>query len=175
MSQLPKRDNLYIRKMTLADLPQVEALEKASFTAPWPGGSFEYELQPDSFSICLVAIDGARKEGEDLCGAIVAWRIVDSLEIGTISVAGDYRHKGLGRDLLAHAMLLSQEQGVIEAILEVRASNQDALRLYYGLGFETVGIRPGYYEDNNEDALLLTLKPINFDQLRNLISYKYVL
>lgn len=175
MTQLPKKDNLTIRKMTMADLPQVEALEKASFSTPWPGGSFEYELQPDSFSICLVAVDAAREAGAELCGAIVAWRIVDSLEIGTISVAQAYRHKGVGRNLLAQAMLLSQEQGVIEAILEVRASNQDALRLYYGLGFETVGIRPGYYEDNNEDALLLTLNPIDFEQLRNLISTKYVL
>lgn len=174
MSQNPKTKNIFIRKMTVADLPQVEALEQASFTTPWPRGSFEYELRPDSFSICLVAVDQVPGEGEILCGVIVAWRIVDSLEIGTISVADNYRHLGLGRNLLVQAILLSQEQGVVEAILEVRASNQDALRLYYGLGFETVGIRPGYYEDNNEDALLLTLNPIQFEQMRNLMTYKYV-
>lgn len=175
MSQNPEKDSLYIRKMTVADLPQVEALEKASFTMPWPGGAFEYELRPDSFSICLVAVDSTRKEGEALCGMIVAWRIVDSLEIGTISVAQDYRHLGIARNLLARALALSEKQGVVEAILEVRVSNQDALKLYFGMGFETVGIRPGYYEDNKEDALLLTLNPIDFEQIRNLMCLKYVL
>ena len=56
----------------------------------------------------------------------------------------------------------------------MRASNQDALHLYLGLGFEVVGIRPGYYQDNNEDALLLTLKPIDFEKMRNLICLDYV-
>jgi len=59
-----------------------------------------------------------------------------------------------------------------EVILEVRASNRDALRLYLGLGFEVVGIRPGYYQDNNEDALLLTLKPIDFEKNRELNRFE---
>ena len=174
MSSKPKTESFFIRKMTLADLPQVEALENAAFSQPWPKGSFEYELREDSFSICLVAVDGANPEAERLLGVVVAWRIVDSLEIGTIAVDESYRHLGIGRNLLAVAILESQQYGIVEALLEVRKSNQAAIRLYLGLGFEMVGIRPGYYQDNNEDAILLTLKPIDFNQIRNLISLKYV-
>lgn len=174
MSQKNKTDNIIIRKMLHSDLVQVEAHEKASFSQPWPSGAFAYELRPDSFSTPLVAVDTDKPDHANICGVIVAWRIVDSLEIATISVSAGYRHLGIARSLLAQAICMSEEQGIIEAILEVRASNQEAIKLYLGLGFEVVGIRPGYYQDNNEDALLLTLKPIDFEKFRNLICLVYV-
>ncbi|HPL80938.1 MAG TPA: ribosomal protein S18-alanine N-acetyltransferase [Anaerolineaceae bacterium] len=174
MSQKSKTDKIVIRKMAHADLLQVEAHERANFSQPWPSGSFAYELRPDSFSTALVAVDTAKPDYANICGVIVAWRIVDSLEIATISVAKEYRHMGIARSLLAQAISLAEKDGIVEAILEVRASNQDALHLYLGLGFEVLGIRPGYYQDNNEDALLLTLKPIDFEKMRNLICLDYV-
>ena len=174
MSQANLQDSIVIRKMTLTDLPQVEVLERLSFSHPWPAGSFEYELKHNAFSTCLVAVDTRVPFQKSLIGTIVAWRIADSLEIGTIAVHKDFQHQGIGRNLLAHAILQSQTDKVTEVILEVRQSNVAALKLYLGLGFEIVGIRPGYYEDNNEDALLLTLKSIDFKQIGNLITLKTV-
>lgn len=174
MSQNSKPEDIIIRKMVHADLAQVEAHEKANFSQPWPSGSFAYELRQDSYSTPLVAVDTTQAENANIIGVLVAWRLADSLEIATISVAKAYRHLGIARSLLAQAICMSEEQGIVEVILEVRASNCDALRLYLGLGFEVVGIRPGYYQDNNEDALLLTLKPIDFEKIGNLIGLNYV-
>ena len=174
MSQNSKPEDIIIRKMVHADLAQVEAHEKANFSQPWPSGSFAYELRQDSYSTPLVAVDTTQAENENIIGVLVAWRLADSLEIATISVAKAYRHLGIARSLLAQVICMSEDHGITEVILEVRASNRDALRLYLGLGFEVVGIRPGYYQDNNEDALLLTLKPIYFEKIGNLIGLNYV-
>lgn len=174
MSQNSKIEDIIVRRMAHADLAQVEAHEKANFSQPWPSGSFAYELRQDSYSTPLVAVDTTQAENENIIGVLVAWRLADSLEIATISVAKAYRHLGIARSLLAQAICMSEDHGITEVILEVRASNRDALRLYLGLGFEVVGIRPGYYQDNNEDALLLTLKPIDFEKIGNLIGLNYV-
>ena len=157
----PKAPQVHLRRMTLADLPQVEALDRACFRTPWPEDSFHYELRPDSTSICLVAeLDEAGSEPQ-IVGMVVVWLIADMAEVATLAVAPQERGRGVGRRLLASALQLAWEAGARKSILEVRVSNTAALHLYYGLGYQPVGLRPGYYEDTHEDALLLTLDPLD--------------
>lgn len=151
-------NNLVIRAMIDSDLPAVEALDQSSFNDPWPKGAFAYELKPGSPNICLVAVN---EDTRDVIGVIVVWLIVDEAHIGTIAAHSDYRHLGVGRKLLAEALLRAVDKGALSSLLEVRAGNQAALALYYGLGYEAVGLRAGYYADNHEDALLLTWHAID--------------
>jgi ribosomal-protein-alanine N-acetyltransferase len=162
-------DNLIIRAMIDSDLPAVEALDKLSFSDPWPNGAFAYELKPGSPNICLVALKGSKEDTQDVIGVIVVWLIVDEAHIGTIAVHPDYRHLGVGRKLLAEALLQAAAHGAISSLLEVRAGNQAALALYYGLGYVAVGLRAGYYADNHKDALLLTWQTIDKAKLEALV------
>lgn len=157
----PKAPQVHLRRMTLVDLPQVEALDRACFRTPWPEDSFRYELRPDSTSLCLVAeLDEAGSEPQ-IVGMVVVWLIADMAEVATLAIAPQERGRGVGRRLLASALQLAWEAGARKSILEVRVSNTAALHLYYGLGYQPVGLRPGYYEDTHEDALLLTLDPLD--------------
>ncbi|MGV8049458.1 MAG: ribosomal protein S18-alanine N-acetyltransferase [Anaerolineaceae bacterium] len=161
------KGKVHLRRMTLADLPQVEALDRICFEDPWPDESFLYELRPDSSSICLVAEQSDDLTHFQIIGAIVIWLILDEAHIGTLAVSPEFRGKGIARRLLATALLQSYSAGARTSLLEVRTSNEKALHLYYGLGFEVVGVRPGYYQ-NHEDAWLLTLKnldPISLEKL----------
>ena len=89
-------------------------------------------------------------------------------EVATLAVAPQERGRGVGRRLLASALRLAWEAGARKSILEVRVSNTAALHLYYGVGYQPVGLRPGYYEDTHEDALLLTLDPLDPHALKAL-------
>jgi len=157
----PQAPQVNVRYMKLADLPQVEALDSVCFRTPWPEGSFRYELRPDSASICLVAeLEEAEAEPQ-IIGMVVVWLIADMAEVATLAVAPQERGRGVGRQLLISALRLAWQAGARKSILEVRISNTPALHLYYGVGYQPVGLRPGYYEDTHEDALLLTLDPLD--------------
>ena len=154
--------------MRVDDIPQVAALDDLSFADPWPQGSFEYELKANDYSLCLVAEDPDAAEGENVVGALVIWLIVDEAHIATIAVHPGYRHCGIGRRLLAEGLLQAADRGAVKSLLEVRSGNTEALHLYYGFGFKAVGLRPNYYQAEQEDALLLDLDPLDMDCLRNL-------
>lgn len=168
MTTHPNPGEIIVRLMTPADLPQVEALDQACFSDPWPRGAFSYELRPDSNSLCLVARDSS-SEQEPIVGVVVTWLIVDEVHIGTLAVSPGYRGLGIARRLLASALLRASKNGAVKSLLEVRAGNNQALKLYFGMGYEAVGLRPGYYENNHEDALLLTLDPIDIRRMEALI------
>lgn len=159
-----------LRNMRADDIPQVAALDHLSFADPWPQGSFEYELKASNYSLCLVAEDLLATEGQSVVGALVIWIIVDEAHIATIAVHPGYRHRGIGRRLLAEGLLQAAERGAVKSLLEVRAGNAEALHLYYGFGYKAVGLRPNYYQAEQEDALLLDLDPLDAKALRNLIS-----
>ena len=154
--------------MRVDDIPQVAALDDLSFADPWPQGSFEYELKANDYSLCLVAEDPDAAEGRTIVGALVIWLIVDEAHIATIAVHPNYRHRGVGRRLLAEGLLQAADRGAVKSLLEVRSGNTEALHLYYGFGFKAVGLRPNYYQAEQEDALLLDLDPLDMECLRNL-------
>lgn len=157
-----------LRSMRSDDVPQVAALDHLSFADPWPQGSFEYELKANNYSLCLVAEDTKAPEGENIVGALVIWLIVDEAHIATIAVHPGYRHLGIGRRLLAQGLLQAAERGAVKSLLEVRSGNTEALHLYYGFGYKAVGLRPNYYQAEQDDALLLDLDPLDIESLRNL-------
>jgi ribosomal-protein-alanine N-acetyltransferase len=156
--------------MRADDLPQVAALDHLSFADPWPQGSFEYELRANKYSLCLIAEDPDAPEGQNVVAALVIWLIVDEAHIATIAVHPNYRHRGIGRRLLAEGLLQAADRGAVKSLLEVRSGNTEALHLYYGFGFKAVGLRPSYYQAEQEDALLLDLDPLDTEFLRNLIQ-----
>ena len=157
-------DLFTIRPMQREDLAMVSSLDKLSFTEPWPKNTFAYELTT-SYSICQVAVDLSG----NVLGAIVVWLVVDEAHVATIAVHPDHRHKGIGAALLANALIIAAHRGALTSLLEVRVSNLPALKLYERFGYLVDGVRKNYYQDNLEDALLLTLPNLDKDQLRNFL------
>lgn len=145
-----------IRKMTLDDMPTVMRIDRLSFPIPWSENSYRYELIGNPASLLLVAetiMDGRPV----VVGYIGYWLIVDEVHISTIAVHPDHRGRGTGRDLMRTALKQAAQQGADVATLEVRVSNRIAQEMYRKFGFRPAGHRKGYYHDNGEDALLMTL------------------
>ena len=159
-----------IRRMNEEDVPAARALDMACFSLPWPESAYHFEVSknPDSLPLVMEVLDDQGKWG--LVGLMVIWLILDEAHIGTIAIDTDYRRKGLARRLLGEGLLLSHEKGAVAAYLEVRRGNLAAQALYHQFGFTIEGVRLRYYQDNHEDALLLTLKPMNIDLIKSLIE-----
>lgn len=141
-----------IRRMSLDDIPQVLAIDKVSFSLPWPERSFRFEITDNPASRAWVAeLDGK------IIGMIVAWLLVDEAHIATIAAHPDYRRQGIASKLLIYALQSMQGEGATNSVLEVRESNTAAQEMYRKFGFEESGRRPRYYRDNGEDAILMSL------------------
>lgn len=147
---------IIIRKMALDDVPAVSQIDKLSFTLPWPEHSFHYEVAENRVARCFVA----ETEDHRIAAMIVSWIIVDEMHIATIATHPDFRRQGIGESLLHNALLDGRDAGAHLAFLEVRASNEAAQAMYRKFGFRASGKRPRYYRDNNEDAILMTLEPL---------------
>lgn len=155
--------NLYIRGMTLEDIPAVVRLDQVSFSLPWPERSFRFELTENPASRCWVAdVDGR------VVGMTVTWLFVDEAHIATLATHPDYRRQGIARSLLIYTLESAMREGALSSFLEVRASNLPAQEMYHKFGYVEVGRRKSYYRDNNEDAILMNLERINAERLREL-------
>lgn len=153
---------LKIRRMTLTDVPAVAEIDRLSFSLPWPERSFRYEVSENPAARPWVAeVDGR------VAAMLVLWLLVDEAHIATIATHPDFRRQGIGERLLLHALVAAREEGAARAFLEVRAGNLAAQAFYKKYGFVVDGIRPRYYKDNNEDALLMSLDSL--DSLDSLI------
>jgi ribosomal-protein-alanine N-acetyltransferase len=136
-----------IRPLTFGDLPDVIAIERRSFPAPWSLGMFVLELSKPS-GICL----GATSNGE-LIGYLICSRYHNVWHLMNVAVDLDYRRLGIATALIEH---LLETTGADERhTLEVRVSNAEAIRMYESFGFRSAGVRSRYYHDNNEDALIM--------------------
>lgn len=153
---------IIIRKMTMDDIEQVLAIDRVSFSLPWPERSFRFELTDNPASRCWVAeMDGK------LVGMIVAWLIVSEVHVATLATHPDFRRQGIAKKLLAYALRELRNEGAQSSFLEVRASNFAAQEMYRKFGYEESGVRPRYYRDNDEDALLMTLESLDPERLKN--------
>ncbi len=142
-------NNVTIRRMTLNDVDGVHAIEQATFKKPWKREDFVKEMTTNACARYLVA-----EEAGKIIGFAGAWIVLDEAHITNIAVSAAYRGRGIGRMLTEGLLQYAANLGVIYATLEVRRSNEIAQNLYKSLGFEYVGLRKRYYEDNGEDAFL---------------------
>ena len=125
---------------------------------PWPESAFTHELNENPMSSLWVA-EGTGHP--DILGVIVVWYIVDEVHIATLAVHPTYRGRGIAKRLLGTALEEAYNKGMQIATLEVRANNTAAQQLYRSFGFEIAGYRPRYYRDNNEDAIIMSLRPLS--------------
>lgn len=139
---------LTIRRLSLADLPQVMVIERRAFTAPWSLAMFGLELSKPS-GICLAALRGRRLVGYLVCSRYdTVWHVMN------IAVEPERRRSGIATALLAALFARADRPGQ-RYTLEVRPSNLAAVSMYERLGFRSAGRRAGYYHDNREDALIM--------------------
>ncbi len=146
---------LVFRRMTLEDVPAVHEIDMLSFSLPWPERSFRFELTENPVSRGWVAESDGR-----IAAMLVLWLIVDEAHIATLATHPDFRRQGIGKRLMIAALLSARSEGAVRAFLEVRAGNAAALALYKKYGFVVDGIRPRYYKDNSEDAVLMSLNSL---------------
>ena len=149
-----------IRGMTPQDLEVVGEIDRLSFALPWPAKAFQFELFENLNSWLSVAETVTSPGKATVIGVIVMWFIIDEVHISTLAVHPDYRRRGVAQTLLKAALAESQQRGALAVTLEVRATNLAAQQLYKKFGFKIVGRRIRYYRDNDEDALIMTLKQI---------------
>ena len=140
-----------IRRLELRDLAAIELIERASYPTPWSRSMFAGEIAKPS-SICLGAFDGF---DEHLMGYLIVSRYVDAWHVMNVAVAPEHRRQGVAQRLLTELFARTGDDGHRGYTLEVRVSNDDAIRLYEKLGFRSRGVRRGYYTDNREDALIM--------------------
>ncbi len=157
-----------LRPMTLADIPQVEALDRECFPTPWPEDAFRYELTRNPHAFCWVAEIDSPTGQSVIIGDIVVWLVVDEAHVSTIAVSPAFRKQGIAQRLLAKVLQICKEKGAVQSMLEVRKSNLAAQRLYQKFGFIVVGKRKGYYKDKQEDAVLMTLPVLDDEELADL-------
>ena len=145
-------DQLAIRPLGYTDLPQVIGIERRSFPTPWSLAMFVLELSKPS-SICLAAVHGDEAGGERLAGYLVCARYADVWHVMNIAVDPVWRRRGIAVSLMQRLL----EKAGVDApyTLEVRPSNAPAIALYERLGFHAAGMRPRYYRDTGEDALIM--------------------
>ncbi|MEG1537566.1 MAG: ribosomal protein S18-alanine N-acetyltransferase [Clostridiales bacterium] len=142
--------NLQVRILTPEDLDQVMKIEEASFNQSWSREAYSHEFtdNPIGHFFGLFA-------DETLLAYGGYWQIMDEGHIANCAVAEKYRRGGLGEVLMRYLMNNCLADGGKRMTLEVRRSNEGAIKLYNKLGFVGAGYRPGYYSDNQEDALIM--------------------
>ena len=138
-----------LRRLAYSDLPAVISIERRSFPAPWSLAMFVLELSKPS-GICLAATEDDR-----LLGYLVCSRYDRVWHLMNVAVTPDHRRRGVASGLITR--LIEEAGRELPFTLEVRTSNREAIVMYERLGFRSAGVRPRYYRDNGEDALIMWL------------------
>ena len=152
------RARLELRRMRPDDLEEVMVIERAAFRHPWSPELFRRELEHD-WSTILVAIEpltsAPGKGSERIVAFLIYWLVHDEVHILNVAVAPEHRRKGIARMLMAETERRAVQAGAALLTLEVRRSNQGALDLYREFDYRAVGVRPNYYVDEGEDAIVM--------------------
>lgn len=139
-----------VRRMTEADVKAVYEIEMASFKTPWSMESFEKEIRENQLAVYFVV---------EVVGEVVGyagmWTVMDELHITNVAVMPSHRGKGLSSCLMDKLFEFAAMKHFKSMTLEVRTANSVAIGLYEKFGFVGMGIRKGYYQDTNEDALIM--------------------
>ena len=151
-----------VELMKVDDLPEVQVIERESFTTPWPPHAYRQELENNRLAQYIVA-----RSGDVIVGFAGIWLLVDEAHVTTFATRRSWRRRGIGDRLLLALLDLARTRGAHEATLEVRPSNIPARRLYEKYGFKVVGVRPRYYSDDNEDALIMPTESLDGPHMRD--------
>ena len=147
-----------IEPVTMTDLDRIVEIAQASFTSPWTRKMFEAELSGNPFALLVKArlLDG-EKGPAAIVGYLCYWVVFEELRLMDLAVMPTARRHGVARRLVDHALRTARASGSIRAMLEVRASNQAAQKLYEQFGFRCTSRRASYYAHPTEDAVLMEL------------------
>ncbi|MBZ4401079.1 ribosomal protein S18-alanine N-acetyltransferase [Myxococcus sp. MISCRS1] len=145
-----------IRQMTEGDLPAVMALEQAAFKNPWSPELLKRELQHEWSTILLVE-EPRQFVPPLLLGLAIFWIVHDEVHVLNVATAPQHRRRGVARAVMEEVLERGRARRCSLATLEVRKSNEPAIQLYRAFGFRPVGIRPNYYADEGEDAVVMVL------------------
>jgi len=145
--------DVLIRPLKMSDLDAVDVIERRSYPTPWSRSMFAGELAKPA-SICLGAF-----VDDELVGYMIISRYVDAWHVMNLAVDPEHRRRGIASLLLDRLFETTDEGTRRGYTLEVRVSNEGAIRLYERAGFRARGIRRGYYTDNREDALIMWRDP----------------
>jgi [ribosomal protein S18]-alanine N-acetyltransferase len=144
------KHDLAVESMQEADISAIQQIEREIFTAPWPRNAYHRELAARSTAHYIVL-----RRDEEIVGYGGMWRMYDEAHVTTIGVRLDQQHRGYGRILFAALIQSAYDLGAKWITLEVRISNENAIRMYERFAFKVIGRRRGYYTDNGEDAIVM--------------------
>lgn len=152
-----------IKPMQKSDLDDVISIEaKAYGEHHWSKDSFMSELSND-----LAKYFSVFNTDGQLIGYCGCWQILEEAHITNIAVSLDYRRKHIGEALLITIIDECYRNMAKYITLEVRVGNKPAIALYEKYGFKSLGVRKGYYQDNNEDALIMWTENIFYDKFKS--------
>ncbi len=152
-----------LEKLYLTEILEIE--QKAYGDHHWSMESFYNELTNK-----LAHYFGAFDEDEKLLGYAGSWLILEEAHLTNIAIDSDYHRCGIGEALLNAIVELCYQEEVKFITLEVRVSNVAVIGLYEKYGFQSLGTRKGYYQNNNEDALIMWTENIFYDKFKSLYS-----
>ena len=151
-----------IRRMQKSDVDNVIAIEEKAYGEHhWSKESFLNELSND-----LARYNCAFDEDGNLLGYSGCWQILEEVHITNIAVSPEFRRQKVGENLLKRIIDECYENMAKYITLEVRVSNTPAINLYEKYGFKSLGVRKGYYQNNNEDALIMWTENIFYDKFK---------
>jgi ribosomal-protein-alanine N-acetyltransferase len=170
------RQQLVLELMREADISTVQEIEREIFATPWPRNAYFRELASRSSAHYVILRQEGNLEkpasfkGSELDPSIVGyggmWRMYDEAHVTTIGVRRDLQHRGYGRALFAGLVQAAYDMGAKWVTLEVRTTNENAMRMYEAFGFKVIGRRKGYYTDNGEDAIVMWSDSIHSPRFR---------
>ena len=141
--------DIVIREMSDEDIDKVSIIEEECFSMPWKPDDFRQMIENDNMTYVVLTLDG-----EVIGGAGLRCILTDG-EITNVAITKKHRSKGYAKPMLEKLMELGRKLGCEAFTLEVRVSNEPAIRLYKSLGFRETGIRPNFYDKPKEDALIM--------------------
>jgi len=180
-----------LRLLTVADVPQVMDIERESFPSMWPQTAYSRELKNRLARYLVLVEEGDEGETKPaasrlrramrwllrakdeppptrrlIIGLVGVWLMVDQAHVVTIAVREAFRQQGAGGLLLLAGMEVAFAENMESVTLEYRRDNEAARALYEKFGFLSVGVRPRYYTDTNEDAVIMTTPPLKSKSYR---------
>ena len=143
-------NTIEVRRMTLEDVESVFEIEKLSFKTPWSREAFVNEVVQNQLAVYFVIT-----LNEQVVGYGGMWTVVDELHVTNVAIAPEHRGKGFSSMIMEKLFEFATTNKFASMTLEVRTTNQVAISLYEKHGFKGYGVRKGYYQDTNEDALIM--------------------